>query len=513
MKTVVLALVGALAFASVAMAAPAAPTITVAASNIKQLQFDITPVTQINRYELWFKASSATPWVLYAQTAPQRPRFRINVSVHLLDWQQARFHVKACNSTSCSQSNVVGVDGEQLAAMGYFKPSTTQLNQYFGMNFALSADGMTMAGISSQRINHASAAIIHVYRRTSPGSGWHLDARLYPNPNLPHGGLGFGDAISLSRDGSTLVTANWSENDTTGAVYLFRRGESGWRQSQRITGQTVRDMFGANVKLDGAGRTLIIGHNQDGDVRRDGMLEVYQDLDDGSDQFVHATTIPTPTFDDPQWGYCRTSDLSDAGHIVRPCFAGANLLFYTQVFTAISMAPLQYVETARLPGGLGQEASIDATGERVLLGNGADSRNWAEIYRRQSSGWVKEATLTPFERGTGYADISGDGKIVAIGIPADTLIGRGPVFPPIQRGEVVTGSVAIYDRRPTGWRLRRFVKADPGDVPHGFGWDVRLNDNGHVLAVGAPYDDSRATGIDGDRDDASGSDSGAIWLY
>jgi len=94
MKPSVLALIVTLAFVSVSMAAPAAPTITVAASNIKQLQFDITPVSAINRYELWFKASSGTPWVLYAQTPPQRPRFRINVSVHLLDWQQARFHVK-----------------------------------------------------------------------------------------------------------------------------------------------------------------------------------------------------------------------------------------------------------------------------------------------------------------------------------------------------------------------------------------------------------------------------------
>ena len=124
MKIVMLAWVGTIAFASVAVAAPPdAPTITVAASNIKQLQFDITPVTRINWYELWFKANSGAPWVYYAQTPAQRPRFRINTSVHLLDWRQARFFVKACNPGSCSQSNEVGVDGEQLDAIGYFKPS------------------------------------------------------------------------------------------------------------------------------------------------------------------------------------------------------------------------------------------------------------------------------------------------------------------------------------------------------------------------------------------------------
>jgi len=33
------------------------------------------------------------------------------------------------------------------------------------------------------------------------------------------------------------------------------------------------------------------------------------------------------------------------------------------------------------------------------------------------------------------------------------------------------------------------------------------------MAVGSPYDDSKATGINGNRADASGTDSGAIWLY
>jgi hypothetical protein len=94
----------------------------------------------------------------------------------------------------------------------------------------------------------------------------------------------------------------------------------------------------------------------------------------------------------------------------------------------------------------------------------------------------------------------------------DNLVGRGPIFPPYQVG-ASSGTVAIYDRRPTGWRLRRFIKPDKPQVPSGFGYAVALNDNGHLLAVGAPYDDSTATGINGNREDASGSDSGAIWLY
>src|SRR5258705_29220 len=117
MKSVVLALAGTAAFASVAVAAPPAPTITVAATDIRQLQFDITPVTQVNWYELWFKANPGAQWVYYSRTPAQRPLIRIGVSVRLLDWTQARYHVKACNPSGCSTSNEVGVNGEQLSAM------------------------------------------------------------------------------------------------------------------------------------------------------------------------------------------------------------------------------------------------------------------------------------------------------------------------------------------------------------------------------------------------------------
>src|SRR4051794_16941008 len=116
MKTVFLALAGIFAFASVAVAAPPAPTVSIGATDIKQLQFDITPVSQVNWYELWFKANAGAQWVKYTQTPVQHPRFRISTSVHLLDWTQARYYVKACNPSGCSASNEVGVNGQQLDA-------------------------------------------------------------------------------------------------------------------------------------------------------------------------------------------------------------------------------------------------------------------------------------------------------------------------------------------------------------------------------------------------------------
>ena len=519
MKSVFVALVSSCAFAlsSVAVAAlPPAPTIAVAATDIKQLQFDISPVPRANWYELWFKANPGASWVQYARAPVQNQRIRINAAVHLLDWRQARYFVKACNPGGCSQSNEVGVDGEDLAAIGYFKPSRPGANQYYGFNFAVSADGKAMVVVAGENVEREFlSAGLHVYRKATATSAWHLEARLYPSTNASGSGVpSSGDALSMSRDGNVIVFGSWIESETTGAVYLFRRAADGWRETQKITGErTPNDHFGINVKLDAAGKTLVVGHDQVGNFKREGTLEVYQDLDDGSDQFVHATTVPAPEFADPQWGYCRTFSVSDAGHIARSCFTGTPYEYITEVFTAVSSAPLQYVESARLPVGTAAEVSIDSAGKRLLIQFAEDQRNSGVLmYRREASGWVADGRLVPFVTGAYHMTMSGDGKIVAIGGPYDDLIGRGPLFPPYQYAEQ-SGAVAVYERRASGWALRRYVKPDNSGVAHAFGWKVALDQTGNLLAVGCPYDPSKAIGIDGDREDASAPNRGAVWIY
>lgn len=503
------ALVASLLSSAALAAPPPAPTITAAATDIKQLQFDITPVPTTGWYELWFRALPGAEWVKYTQTPAQRPVFRINAPVHLLDWRQARYYVKACNSSGCTPSNEVGVDGEQFAAMGYFKPALAGPLQYMGFSMEVSADGTTMASVVNEFRSNVTYATVQVFRKTTSTSGWRLDARLLPAPNFRGGAsVGWGDSIALSADGNTLVYSNWQEN-RAGAVYLFRRGADGWHQTQRIAGVFLDDQFGVNVKIDAAGRTLLITHRVlDYDFIRDGTIEVYRVPDDGSDQFIHYARVPNPEFENPANGWCRAIDLSDAGHIVRSCYGGENDNLYTQVLEPSSGLYL-YTETARLPGASDRDIAIDSAGTRVLV---PQAGGW-RVYRREGSTWVPEAKLAPFENGySTSASMSADGKIIAIGYVDDALIGRGPLFE-LARGSTAMGTVAVYDRRASGWKLRRYVKPDTNELNRGFGMSVALSGNGNLLAVGAPYDNSNAVRVDGDREDASVDSRGAVWLY
>ncbi len=125
------------------------------------------------------------------------------------------------------------------------------------------------------------------------------------------------------------------------------------------------------------------------------------------------------------------------------------------------------------------------------------------------AGFTMGVPFTPRRHGA----ISRDGKLVAFANPAEFSVGLGPQYPPYTSGEVSTpsGGVFIWERRASGWVLRRLVK--PGSANQGRAGSVALGDNGRLLLLGAPDDPSAATGIDGDRDDDSAPLRGAVWVY
>ena len=515
MKTAVLAL--ACVFPCLALAAPPAPRITVQATDIKQLGFEWPAVAGATRYELWFKASDAAPWVEYTEKPAPRTSLTVSVAVHLLEWPQARYQLKACNASGCSTSNTVRVNhDEKLVAMGYFKPNNTSAQLYGGV-VALSADGKTLAVLTSETVGAVEgAAVVYVYRSTS--SAWRYEAKLRAStPEYGTAGIYLGDPIALSADGNVLALGvafeglPGTERYSAGAVYLFRRSGSTWGLSQRLTGnERFFDEFGYAVKLDDAGRTLAVTHDYPSASAADadgGILEIYRDAaNDGSDQFVHETTLPVP-FVDGVKARCRHIALSGDGQtLLRSCFADTG---YGVPFVQVLKAPGW--SSSLLDGGAaGLDISYDG---RVFL---AQQEQSARVWRLTSTGWVADGGLGTFggrlPSGHRGVALSRDGRFAAIGSVTDVAAGLGPIFTPYSTGDAETGAVIVHERRSTGWVIRRLVK--PGSTQTQFaGHSVALGDNGRTMAVGAIYEDSGAMGINGDREDESAPDRGAVWLY
>ncbi len=74
------------------------------------------------------------------------------------------------------------------------------------------------------------------------------------------------------------------------------------------------------------------------------------------------------------------------------------------------------------------------------------------------------------------------------------------------------GAVYVFTRDPvTGWSQQAYIKASNTEFDEHFGTAVALS--GDTLVVGAPWEDSAATGVNGDQNDNSALGAGAAYVF
>jgi len=501
-------------FSSLAFAAPpAAPFVTVGVHDTKQLQFDWASVPQTGHYELWFRATPGAQWVKYAETPAQRSIFRINVSVHLLDWRVARYYVAACNPSGCTNSNEVGVENLADDATGYLKPNYLNEARLFGGAVAMSADGTT-AAVSLSRATGSTAgnSVFYVYRKASSTAGWRFEARVVPSLIRNTGG----SSLAINGDGTVIAFGRGYEGVGgevgNGAVYLFRRTGTTWSQEKRLQSSVPYDNFGTTVELDDSGNTLAIWHRDAANTFTyvAGVTEIYNH---SSGSWQHAATIPLPASSQYEPSCQPHFALSgDGQRLFRICYADAHRV------VLVHDAP-GWAESARIVG-YDETKELDTNYDGTLF---VTRRGYAfaDVYRLEQNVWSPDSgsplhfnivpdSLDP--RSMSLA-MSRDGKIIAAGDGEDARGAPGVNYPPVPpEGNASPGTVYVWERKPSGWKLRRYLK--PTVEPHwSYGTTVAIGNNGKNLIVGASWDASAATGINGDPSETLPTYPGAAWLY
>jgi trimeric autotransporter adhesin len=111
------------------------------------------------------------------------------------------------------------------------------------------------------------------------------------------------------------------------------------------------------------------------------------------------------------------------------------------------------------------------------------------------------------------AAISGDGNTLVVPAPHEASGARG--INGNQHDETLHGSGAVYVfvRSGTGWVQQAYLKAsNPGENDE-FGHYVALSADGNTLAVSAYFEASAARGVDGDQNDDSIPQAGAVYVF
>lgn len=437
-------------------------------------------------------------------------------------------------------------DGASWYQQAYVKASNPDVGDGFGEAIALSADGNTMAvgamaessgaiSIDGDQADNTAIQSGAVYLFRFDNNSWRQQA--YMKASNTGEGDHFGWSLALRPDGDLLavgapgeasadtgVNGDQADNslDAAGAVYLFVFDGSAWTQRAYIKASNADfgDKFGEAVALSADGQTLAVGAlfeqsaatgingDQYDDVPLQHFGAVYLFRSEGADWYQQA--------------YIKASNNNvwNPGNIKR------------------------FGDSVALSAG-GNTLAVGATEEdSAATGINGDQHdevwNWdaGAVYLFQFDGasWYQQAYIKSSNSGAGdnfgEVALSSDGNILAVGARGEDSIATGINGDPYDDHQTgSSGAVYVFQFDGTVWYQRAYVKApntgngvpDPDCQPQNsefcdsygdfFGFSVALSGDASTLAVGAQYEDSNATGINGEQSDNSAEDAGAAYVY
>ena len=484
-----------------------------------------------------------------------------NHRVALFNRINARYLVQACNSAGCVDSNELFITGTLEAGISYIKASNTDTNgidifdrtlgDHFGISVSLSKDGNMLAvgapredssPVGDQSDNSAeNAGAVYVFSRRD--GGWEQEAYLkadsLPAISNQEGHL-FGQAVSLSGDGSTLAVAASGGIEievnqdsfgtfyrTGGGVYIFERVDGSWAQSRDVIAS--RNLI-LSVALSTDGNTLAwsgptqarIHVRGEGDWQEqatfaaDRVNPVTQPVRYGSTVSINAdgSTLVVGSF----------TDFTDGSSSRSPDSGGTAGAVYVYTRSGSAWDQEAYLKsTLDCPvTRMGTTLSLDASGD--TLAAGGDRANAVLLYNREAGNWSEQACIqasnsSDFDGFGRSVSLSSDGKLLAIGAPDEESASIGLNGNEDNFG-VKAGAAYLFANDNGSWQQQNYIKAsntDPASVQldtfEEFGVSVSLSGDGQSLAIGASGEDSAATGVNGNQFDNSANGAGAVYLY
>jgi hypothetical protein len=356
----------------------------------------------------------------------------------------------------------------------YFKANNGEAGDRLGNVLALSGDGKTLvvgapgedSSSSPFSYNDASGAGA-AYVFVLSGNQWSLQSRLKaPNAEADDH---FGSALAITADGSTIAVGapaedssatgvGGSQNDNAavgaGAVYVFTRANGAWDQGVylKASNTTAGSAFGDSVAIASSGGRLAVGS-------------------------------PGESSSTPSSGAVYVFNRSGA----------------------------VWQQEAFLKAGGGFAAfggSVSLSTDGAVLAAGAPGwsllRGEAFLFTRSGTLWTNQKTIQAHNvADTEYASfgralcLSGVGTTLAVGAP----------------NELSQGAVYVFTGAGASWSEIAYLKSTNIGQSDGFGSSVALSADGLKLAVGAPDEDSAATGLNGNPGDDSAPAAGAAYLF
>jgi hypothetical protein len=294
---------------------------------------------------------------------------------------------------------------------------------------------------------------------------------------------------------ATGVNGDQADNGApdSGAVYVFVRNGTSWSQQAYLKASNTDsfDSFGSAVAV--SGDTLVVGARDeasnatgvDGDQENDsanGAGAAYV--------FVRSGTTWS------QQAYLKASN-TDGGMFVGDGFGNAVAISGDTVAIAALM-----------------EDSIATGVDGDQDDNSATSAGAVYVFVRNGTTWSQQAYLKASN--TSAIDVFGwsvslSGDTLAVGASGEDSQATGVDGDQDDDSSSGAGAAYVFVRNGTVWSQQAYLKASNTESNDRFGLSVSVS--GDTLAIAAPFEDSSATGVDGDQADNSASGAGAAYVF
>ncbi|MDH5490647.1 MAG: MopE-related protein [Myxococcales bacterium] len=361
--------------------------------------------------------------------------------------------------------------------------------------------------------------IVSVYRGVSPET--------YVKEASPSANENFGGVVAL--DGNTMVVG------AREAAYVFVRSGVDWVQQATLL-PAIRgpsDYFGCAVDISGD-RVVVGAFSEsssatgvDGDATLDDALMAgaayvfVRDPGTGSwTQEAYLKASNTGAYDrfgiavgisgDAIVVAADREDAADGWESNK----GA-LYVFRRAPGAGGWAEEAYLHSSRPGGSVSFGTGVGIDGDRIaavgLLGAGIYDRDVATGVWAESARWdVPAFRLFGFAR---HSAIALDAETVVIGAPRERSAATGVGGDEFDTSAAESGAAFVYVRDPaTGaWLRQAYLKASNTEARDAFGASVAVH--GDRIVVGAYWEDSAATRIDGVETDNSMLESGAAYTF
>jgi hypothetical protein len=407
-------------------------------------------------------------------------------------------------------------DGTNWSQQAYLKASNARTKSYFGSGLAISGNTIVVgaqgensgaSGVNGDQGNTNGFESGAAYVFVREGTNWAQQAYLKasnPGRGIPFqvGGDLFGYSVGVSGDiavvgapleGSNAIGVNGDQGNNgsigAGAAYVFVRSGTNWTQEAYLKASNTgsSDQFGYSVAV--SGDTVVVSANlEDSNATGVNGKQTNNRATDSGAVYVFVR-IGTNWIQQAYLKASNTGSGDEFGNAV--AISGDTLVVEAQV---------QDSNATGVNGNQTNNAATDSGAAYVFVRNGT---NWSQqAYLKASN------TRAAEEFGLSVAISE---NVLVVGTGGDTSNATGVNGNQTNNSATDSGAAYVFLRTGTNWAQQAYLKASNTAANDIFGDSVAVS--GGTVVVGAPWEDSNASGVDSNQYSNSASNSGAAYVF